>query len=126
MKDIKQTIIINRPVEEVFSFVINPANTLKWVETITTEQTNEWPVKVGTIYRSQNQAGDWAELTLMTIEPDKSFTMAKSDGSFFVNYVFNAATPQSTRLDYTWGSEGEPDALFLDKILNKLKSVIEN
>ena len=124
MKELKQTIIINKPVEDVFAFTINPANTPKWVEAIVMEQTNEWPAKLGTIYRSQNQAGEWAELELTVFEPNKAFTMRMTDGSE-VRYAFAAPDTNTTKLDYVWASDGRLDAAFLDAILTKLKKVIE-
>jgi hypothetical protein len=45
MEELKQTVIINKPLGKVFAFTINPANTPKWVEPIVYEQTSEWPVK---------------------------------------------------------------------------------
>lgn len=124
MKELKQTIVINKPIEEVFTFTINPANTSKWVESIVTEQTNEWPVKLGAIYRSQNRAGEWAELELTALEPNKAFTMRMVDGSE-VRYSFTAPNTDITKLDYVWASDGLLDASFLDSILTKLKTVIE-
>ena len=124
MKEIKQTIIINRPVEEVFAFTTNPANTPKWVDAIAVEQTNEWPVKIGTIYRSQNHVGEWSELELIGVEANRMFTLRLPDGGR-VSYNFSASGADATRLDYTWASDGRLDASFLDKILTKLKVVIE-
>ena len=54
MKEMKLTVQINRPIAEVFAFAVDPQNTPKWVESIVVEKTNEWPVIVGSIYRSQN------------------------------------------------------------------------
>jgi uncharacterized protein YndB with AHSA1/START domain len=124
MKEIKQTIVINRPVEEVFTFTTNPTNTPKWVDSIAIEQTDEWPVKIGTIYRGQNHAGEWSELGLIRFEANKIFTLRLPDGGQ-VSYNFSASGADATRLDYTWASDGRLDALFLDKILTKLKVVIE-
>jgi uncharacterized protein YndB with AHSA1/START domain len=125
MKKIEQTIVINKPIEEVFNFTINPENTPKWVESIASEQTDEWPVKIGTIYRSQNQFGESAELELIAFEPNRTFAMRMSDGSE-VRYTFSVQNTNKTSLDYIWASDGRLDAFFLDKILKKLKSVIEN
>ncbi len=117
-------VIINRPVEAVFAFCIDPSNTPKWVDSVAVEQTNEWPVKVGTVYRSQNQAGEWFQLELTDYRPTQAFTLSKQDGGQ-VRYVFSAPSPGTTQLDYTWTSDTELSEEFLNALLGKLKTVIE-
>ncbi|MEI7563640.1 MAG: hypothetical protein WCJ39_08670 [bacterium] len=52
MKENKLTIIINKPINEVFEFSTNPKNTHLWVDSIKEEITNEYPPKMGTIYKN--------------------------------------------------------------------------
>jgi uncharacterized protein YndB with AHSA1/START domain len=49
----EHTVVIKRPVEEVFAFVTDPNNDPLWQMTILgTEQTSEGPVDVGTTLRN--------------------------------------------------------------------------
>lgn len=64
---------INRSIGDVFIFVLNPENTPRWVKNIVAEKVNEWPVKVGSIYKSQNEDGRWSELEVTRLEKNKSF-----------------------------------------------------
>lgn len=123
MKTLKLTIEINKPTKEVFAFTLNPTNTPKWVESVNTEQTNEWLVKLGTIYRNQNRAGEWSEYKVTDFEQNKTFTFSKSDGSR-MRYAFTALDADATELEYEWTSSN-PDKAFLEKILTNLKAVME-
>ncbi len=80
--------------------------------------------QIGTIYRSQNHAGEWSELELIRFETNKMFSLRLPDRGQ-VSYNFSTSGADTTRLDYTWASDGRLDTSFLDKILTKLKVVIE-
>ncbi len=131
MKSLTQTIQINKPIGQVFTFTLNPENTPKWVEPIVTEQTNEWPVKLGTIYRNQRKNGEWSEYEVTAFDPGKTFVMSQRNDSFHVGYAFTPVdNGAATELKYRiWKDEGElPVSLTIDTlqgILDKLKQVVE-
>ena len=51
MIKIEQTVVINRPIEEVFAFLANPENTPLWAAAVKeTKLTSEGPIGVGTTY----------------------------------------------------------------------------
>lgn len=123
MKNLRQQITIDKPIAEVFSFTIDPANTPKWVDSIVTEKTDEWPVKLGTIYRNQDRTGVWTEYRLTVFEPCSTFTLTKQGGDY-LRYTFTSPSNDTTELLYEWMGEELEEAL-LKKILTKLKVVIE-
>lgn len=123
MTQLKQSVRINKPRATVFAFCIDPANTPKWVDSIVLEETNAWPVGVGTIYRNQDQQGAWSEYALTVFEPDTTFTLTKSDGNY-LRYTFTPVSENETELVYEWQGDELEQALLQD-ILLKLKHVIE-
>ncbi|HSW79390.1 MAG TPA: SRPBCC family protein [Candidatus Saccharimonadales bacterium] len=127
MKDLKLTIEINRPAKEIFDFTLNPENTPKWVDFIGHEETDEWPVKLGTIYRNRaNPGAEWSEFKLSEYDPGKLFTLSKVDGSYNVRYVFKPITPDTTELEYyEWTDEVELEVPFTMESLQKLKNILE-
>jgi Polyketide cyclase / dehydrase and lipid transport len=127
MKDLKLAITINKPAKEIFDFTLNPKNTLKWVDFIAVEETNEWPPKLGTVYRNRGaDDADWSELALTEFEQDRLFTMSKTDGSYHVRYTFTPISPDKTELEYyEWTDRSELSVPFTMEPLQKLKKLLE-
>ncbi len=125
MKDKKLSIVINKPVSEVFEFTTNPANTSKWIDGIAVEETNETPPKLGTIYRNKGEGGSWNEYEMTEFEKDKTFTLTRLNGDYHVRYTFNPVDEGCDFEYYEWVDEGELDDTFSQEVLEKLKSTME-
>ncbi len=125
MNEQKLSIKINKPVKELFTFTIDPKNTPKWIDAVVTEQANEWPPKLGTIYKNQNKNGEWRELTVTAFEQDKMFVLSDKNG-FHVGYTFTELNKNTTGLEYSlWMDEGELKVTVTMEVLEKLKRKIE-
>lgn len=126
MKSHKLTIQINRPVPEVFEFVTNPDNTPKWIDFIKEERTNEWPPRLGTIYKNQDRTGEWRDLEMTEFEQDKMFVMSNRKTGYKVRYTLTPVDGNSIKLEYyEWTESGKLDDPFTQDALEKLKSVLE-
>jgi len=129
MKPIKKNklvITIHASAEKIFLFLLNPANTSKWVEGIVHEEASAWPVQEGTIYRNQNSDGEWNEYIVTSLEKNKSFIMKMKDGNYHVRYMFVPISETETELEYfEWVIRDVlPDPFTKDSLM-KLKSVVE-
>lgn len=98
------SIHLNRPVEQVFAFLIDPDNLRSWQSNlIETEQLTEKPLRVGSQLREVRQMGPrqaeiQAEIT--TFEPNKRFaTRTITKPQVTVSYTFEPRNG-GTQLNY--------------------------
>lgn len=125
MKQNRLTIQINAPIESVFQFTVNPANTPKWISHIVEEQASEWPPVVGTTYRNRIEGGEWSEYIVDEIEENRFFELASKSSSYHVRYTYTEVN-SGTELEYfEWMDDGDLDGVFEQSVLVKLKDVIE-
>jgi len=126
MKENKLIINIQKPVNYIFDYTINPINTPKWIKNIQIEETNEWPIKIGTIYRNKNNSGQWSEYSVSDLKQNRFFELKTKDGNYHVHYSYKPIDKNNTKLEYfEWVENGELLDPFTHDILERLKSAIE-
>jgi uncharacterized protein YndB with AHSA1/START domain len=127
MKRNEITILIHKPIAEVFEFVINPANTPQWIEHISLEETNEFPPNIGTVYRNKDMRGVWTDYTVTAIETNKIFELTEDDNNYHVRYTCKKLRDNLTEMKYNeWVDKGIINNPFDQDVFEKLKLAIEN
>jgi len=128
MKDNKLTIKIKKPSAVVFAYYTNPKNTPLWWDAVTVEKTSEWPIKIGTTYKSQSKkSSNWSEFTVTDLKENEVFELTSKDGKYHVRYTHRPLDENSMELEYyEWVDRGELENPYTIEILGKLKTAIEN
>jgi hypothetical protein len=127
MKENKILVTINCPISEVFAFTINPKNTPKWIKNIQKEEVEEWPIKIGSLYKNIDITGKLSEYIVILLEEDKIFELASKVEGYHVRYTYVPITNNSSSLEYfEWVDGGELENPFTQDVLNNLKTVMES
>lgn len=127
LKKNKLNILINKPARDVFSFLLDPVNTPRWVPSVVEEAVSQWPPAEGTVYRNKNREGVWNEYAVTSIEADKSFIFRSQDGNYHVRYTLTPASGTATDMEYyEWMIRGTIPEPFTLAVLERLKLLIES
>lgn len=127
MKKNELTIVINKPVKQVFRFAITPPNSARWIPGVVKEETSEWPVRVGTVYKLTDKTGSISGVTVVDIKEKKKVEWVSSDGNYHCRYRLKSLSQNITELEYSeWVDKGELEGPFTKEVLSKLKNVLES
>lgn len=127
MRENRLEIAINRSAKDIFSFVTTPPNSARWIDGIAAEETNEQPIKVGTIYRLKAENNDWSEVTVTALEADTLVEWVSEDGNYHCRYVFEPLGENLTGFTYyEWVNNGELSEPFDQETLQRLKAILES
>jgi len=108
MKDLRMSIKINKPVEEVFAYATDSKNTPTWYPSIKEEIPSSPIFKLGTKIKNRGEKTDlWNYYEITNFEQDKTFTLSQLGTSYHVKYTFTK-TEDGTELEYyEWVDYGE-------------------
>jgi uncharacterized protein YndB with AHSA1/START domain len=112
---IETSIVINRPIGEVFALVSDAENSPRWAsQSVTYRKTATGPLGVGTTYRIVNSVMGWpveSNIVVTEYEPNQRYTIASTGGPFrFVARHIFEAVEGGTRIHLT--SQAEVSGLF--------------
>lgn len=116
-------ITINKPLAEVFAFCVTPPKAKLWVPGFIDEKTNEWPVKVGTVYTEYKNDNTSFNIIVSDYKENAYIEWKTEDGSYHVRYTFTSIDPNTTQLTYR--ETGDVDEPFSQDVLENLKHVVE-
>ena len=134
--------LIDRPVQDVFSFVANPSNMTKWNSAVVNiQQITPGPVGVGTKFKSVGEALGRrmeGEVQVTAYEPDRKSGFQMNAGPVQVNVTLTFK-PVGTGTKLNLNAQGNPGGIFklaegvlagrvksmMEENLMRLKSVLE-
>ena len=126
MRENKITVIIDKPIDEVFEFTTNPQNTDLWVPFISKETSSEYPPQIGTIYKSCRENNSWSEMKVVEFENNKKFVISDFDENLFVKYFYRYLDKNKTELEYSdWMTDKDFDSPITKDVLKNLKKIME-
>ncbi|KKP59841.1 MAG: hypothetical protein UR52_C0002G0069 [Candidatus Gottesmanbacteria bacterium GW2011_GWA1_34_13] len=126
MEDNKLRITIKKSISEVFNFTITPPNSTLWIPNVVKEETNEWPIHIGTIYSLQNSKNEQSYVIVTNLKNNEIVEWVSKDQNYHCRYTFRSIDKNVTKLEYyEWMNNGNLEEPFTMATLEKLKSVLE-
>jgi hypothetical protein len=127
MKETRIKINIKKPINEVFEFITNPANTPKWIPGIKEETSTEYPPKINTIYKNTEFSGGGNEYVVSTYEYPNIFQIDAINFDYKLKYTCHKISENETEFEYhEWSESGNLHSNEMQSILENLKKVLEN
>ena len=122
------SVIIKKPISEVFEFSINPKNTHTWFTGIIQEKIDTEKTQIGTIYSSTSDGENWSSFVCKDIIPNKLFVLESIEGDYRVVYDYEFMSDTETKMTYTEYMTDEQVDLscpFEQRYLDTLKQLLE-
>ena len=100
MRENKITVIINKPIEEVFEFTTNPKNTHLWIPSIDAEIAEEYPPKINTKYKNRGKDSNWDFYKVVEFKENEVFILTDLDENYSVRYTYRKLDSNKTEMEY--------------------------
>lgn len=115
-------VTINKPHDKVFEFTLEPKNTPKWIDLITSETVDTEQIGIGTIYTN-----DFGILTVTDYERNLYFELTNEKTTYQCSYSFKKIDDDTTEIIYFEAmlDGSELDEPFNLKHFEKLKKIME-
>lgn len=127
MKNNKLVVEIKQPVDKVFKFTITPPNSAKWIPGVVEEKTNEWPIRIGTVYKLTDKDGGHSEVIVSDLKKNRMIEWTTKDKNYHCRYTYKPMNENTTKLEYyEWVEKGNIEKPFTASVLDKLKEVLES
>lgn len=117
------TVIINKPISQVFAFCITPPKVALWVPGFVNETASEWPPKVGTVYTEYKDDNTSFDIVVTDYKENEYIEWKTEDGKYHVRYTFTKIDESTAELEYV--ETGEVTEPFTQEVLDRLKIAAE-
>lgn len=125
MQSNRFSIVINKPVTDVFAFTVTPPNSTRWIPGVIGEEASPWPLQIGTVYKLQDRSGGYSEVTVSGLQEMEYIEW--TSGNYHCRYTYKVIDPRTTEMDYyEWVDQGEIIEPFTQATLLKLKQIVES
>ncbi len=127
MRENHLSILISRPIADVFSFTVTPPNSTLWIPDIVDEKIDTPSVIEGTVYDLTDKKGLVSKVVVSRIKKNEYVEWVSSDRSYHCRYTYTLINEQTTKLEYyEWDDNKDLAEPFTIKVLEQLKKVLES